>query len=208
MSLGLFDDYWDEGENLLPFDGIVNDFGQVLSKSEADNYFSYLLTETPWRQDEAIINGQHIITARQVAWVGDSNFHYHYSGITREATPWNAHLLELKRHIEERIKAISPTHFNSCLLNLYANGNEGVSWHSDNEKSLGQQTVIASLSLGSTRKFCFKHKVKNVKCEMLLKHGQLIVMRGNTQAHWLHAVMKASHIHEPRINLTFRTFVG
>lgn len=208
MSLGLFDDDWDAGENLLPFDGIVNDFGQLLSKSEADTYFSYLLTETPWHQDEVIINSHHIITARQVAWVGDSHFYYHYSGMTREATPWNAYLLTLKSRIEERIKTISPTQFNSCLLNLYANGNEGMSWHSDNEKSLGENTVIASLSLGATRKFCFKHKVKQVKREMLLTHGQLIVMRGNTQEHWLHAVMKASHIHEPRINLTFRTFVG
>ncbi|WP_373779548.1 alpha-ketoglutarate-dependent dioxygenase AlkB, partial [Neisseria dentiae] len=97
--------------------------------------------------------------------------------------------------------------FNSCLLNLYSDGLEGMAWHSDDEKELGRNTVIASVSFGATRKFAFKHKRTGEKRELMLSHGQLIVMRGETQSHWLHAVMKSAKIREPRVNLTFRTIL-
>lgn len=121
--------------------------------------------------------------------------------------PWNGVLLEIKQKVERQLAALSPTVFNSCLLNLYANGLEGMAWHSDDEKALGENTVIASVSFGTARKFTFKHKQTGEKRELMLQHGRLIVMRGETQTHWRHAVMKSTRITEPRINLTFRTMV-
>ncbi|PSJ79859.1 alpha-ketoglutarate-dependent dioxygenase AlkB family protein [Neisseria iguanae] len=191
--------------NLLPYDGIANDFGVILKFQEADDLFAELLHNIPWRHDEAIIYGKHITTARQVAWYGDHTFDYTYSGIRRTALLWHPALLALKHTIEQHLQSISPTVFNSCLLNLYSDGLGGMSWHSDDEKELGNEPIIASLSLGATRKFAFKHKHTAEKREFMLQHGQLIVMRGQTQQYWCHAVMKSTKITEPRINLTFRT---
>ncbi|SMB89137.1 DNA-N1-methyladenine dioxygenase [Pasteurella testudinis DSM 23072] len=194
-------------DNLLPYDGIVNDYGVVFEAAATDAYFYELLNHIPWRHDEAVMFGKHITTARKVAWYGDQNFHYRYSGATRTALPWNETLLALKQQVETLIQPVSPTGFNSCLLNLYHHGNEGMAWHSDDEACLGKNAVIASLSFGATRKFAFKHRRTGEKRDMLLQHGQLLVMRGSTQSHWLHAIMKTTKVHEPRINLTFRTMV-
>lgn len=207
-TLDLFAPAADPTDNLLPADGIVNDYGQLFSTVEADALFAALLSEIPWRHDEAVIYGKHITTARKVAWYGDHAFSYTYSGITRTALPWNHTLLTIKARVEHALAPVSPTLFNSCLLNLYADGNEGMSWHSDDEKELGTHTVIASVSFGATRKFAFKHKRSGEKRELLLHHGQLIVMRGSTQRHWLHALMKSTRIQQPRVNLTFRTIRG
>ena len=147
-----------------------------------------------WRHDEAVIYGKHITTARQVAWYGEQNFAYTYSGATRTAQPWDSVLADIKQQVEQQLAAVSPTRFNSCLLNRYADGSQGMAWHSDDEACLGKDTVIASVSFGAKREF-------------MLQHGQLIVMRGSTQSHWRHAVMKSSKIHTPRINLTFRTML-
>lgn len=204
----LFASLCQAAENLLPFDGIVNDYGPVFSASQADDHLRYLLAEIPWQHDEAVIYGKRIVTARQVAWYGDAAFDYRYSGTSRTALPWTNTLLAIKTHVEACIAAISPTRFNSCLLNLYADGSQGMAWHSDDEASLGRDTVIASLSFGATRKFALRHKHSGDKREMLLQHGQLIVMRGATQSHWQHAIMKSSRIHAPRVNLTFRTIVA
>ncbi|PJK13955.1 2OG-Fe(II) oxygenase [Lysobacteraceae bacterium NML07-0707] len=195
-------------ENLLPFDGIVNDYGLVFSANQADDYLRYLLADIPWQHDEAVIYGRRIVTARQVAWYGDAAFDYRYSGTSHTALPWTNTLLAIKTRVEACIAAISPTRFNSCLLNLYADGSQGMAWHSDDEASLGRDTVIASLSFGAIRKFALRHKRSGDKREMLLQHGQLIVMRGATQSHWQHAIMKSSRIHAPRVNLTFRTIVA
>lgn len=195
-------------DNLLPYDGIVNDFGVILNPDEADELFIELLHRIPWQHDEVLIFGKRITTARRVAWYGDSDFPYTYSGIRRTALPWHPALLTVKQTVEQCLAGISPTVFNSCLLNLYSDGLEGMSWHSDDEKELGSRTTIASLSLGATRKFAFKHKQTKEKREIMLHHGQLIVMRGETQRHWQHAVMKSTKITAPRINLTWRTFVA
>lgn len=195
-------------KNLLPFDGIINNYGAVFTPEEAEAHLHSLLEEIPWRHDEVMIRGRRITTARQVAWYGDAAFDYTYSGITRTALPWTARLLTIKARVEERMAAISPTLFNSCLLNLYSDGTQGMAWHSDDEASLGHNTVIASVSFGATRKFALRHKTTGEKREMLLAHGQLIVMRGTTQNHWQHAIMKSTRIHRPRINLTFRTIVN
>lgn len=197
----------DPAANLLPYGGTVNDFGILFARTDADRCFAELAAGIPWRHDEAVIYGRRIVTARQVAWFGDSGFSYTYSGVSRTALPWNGILLEIKAAVEARIAAVCPIVFNSCLLNLYSDGSEGMAWHSDDEKELGSNAVIASLSFGAVRKFAFKHKTTGEKREMLLQHGQLIVMRGQTQANWRHAVMKSTKIREPRINLTFRTML-
>ncbi len=207
MNLDLFDTQPKPEANLLPYDGIVNDYGVIFAAHRADALLDALLRDIPWRHDEAVIYGRRITTARKVAWYGDGAFSYTYSGITRTALPWSGVLPEIKRTVEARLAAVSPTVFNSCLLNLYSDGLEGMAWHSDDEKELGRNTVIASVSFGATRKFAFKHKRTGEKRELMLSHGQLIVMRGETQSHWLHAVMKSAKIHEPRINLTFRTIL-
>lgn len=207
MNLDLFDTPPQPEANLLPYDGIVNDYGVIFAAHRADALLDALLRDILWRHDEAVIYGRRITTARKVAWYGDGAFSYTYSGITRTALPWSGVLPEIKRTVEAQLAAVSPTVFNSCLLNLYSDGLEGMAWHSDDEKELGRNTVIASVSFGATRKFAFKHKRTGEKRELMLSHGQLLVMRGETQSHWLHAVMKSAKIREPRINLTFRTIL-
>lgn len=190
--------------NLLPYDGVVNDYGIVFSEEEANAYYVCLKNIITWQHDEVVIYDKRIATNRQTAWYGGDSVRYTYSGITRTALPWNPTLLAIKKSVEQQIAAISPVCFNSCLLNLYANGNEGMAWHSDDEADLGSNPVIASVSFGATRKFSFKHKQTREKRDIMLHHGQLIVMHGTTQNHWLHALMKSTKVHEPRINLTFR----
>ncbi len=206
-NFDLFDTPPQPEANLLPYEGIVNDYGVIFATHRADILLDALLHDIPWRHDEAVVYGRRITTARKVAWYGDGAFSYTYSGITRTALPWSGVLPEIKRTVEARLAAVSPTVFNSCLLNLYSDGLEGIAWHSDDEKELGRNTVIASVSFGATRKFAFKHKRTGEKRELMLSHGQLLVMCGETQSHWLHAVMKSAKIHEPRINLTFRTIL-
>src|SRR6202000_2131782 len=134
--------------NLLPYDGIVNYYGKVMPVEKADHYLGALLDTIQWKNDEATIFGRHIITKRKVAWYGDDNYSYAYSGHTRQALPWTKDLLKLKGAIE----SITGRTFNSCLLNLYHDGEEGMAWHSDDEKTLEKDGAIASLSLGAERK--------------------------------------------------------
>ncbi|WP_367897857.1 alpha-ketoglutarate-dependent dioxygenase AlkB [Leptospira sp. WS58.C1] len=189
--------------NLLPYEGFVRYFGPVLAKSSADSYLDVLLKDIPWKNDEAIIFGKHIITKRMVAWYGDADYQYTYSNTTKKALPWTKWLSDLKTLTEE----ITGTKFNSCLLNLYNNGQEGMAWHSDDEKALGKNSTIASLSFGAERKFYFKHKSTKEQISLLLEHGSLLIMKGETQEFWLHSLPKTKSIQQPRINLTFRTML-
>jgi alkylated DNA repair dioxygenase AlkB len=191
-------------ENLLPYDGETLYFGKVLTLDQAQHYYDVLMTTIRWKHDEAVIFGKHIITKRKVAWYGEAGFEYTYSNTTKSAIEWTIELLELKKIVEQ----ISGTTFNSCLLNLYHDGDEGVSWHSDNEKALGTNTIIASISLGAERKFMFKHKNTKETIPVFLENGSLLVMQGETQQHWLHSIPKTKKISTPRINLTFRKFIG
>jgi len=144
-----------------------------------------------------------IVTKRKIAWYGDTDLKYTYSNITRTALPWTPELLALKRITEERTKE----KFNSCLLNLYHSGNEGMSWHSDDEKDLKEDGAIASLSFGEERKFSFKHKETKEKVSLTLENGSLLIMKGATQEFWLHSLPPSKLIIYPRINLTFRTII-
>jgi alkylated DNA repair dioxygenase AlkB len=199
----LFEDIIEKTKNWLPADGTVNYYGKLLNKNEADFYLIKLLETIEWRNDEAIIFGKKIITKRKVAWYGEKPFEYTYSNITKYALPWTKELLELKTLIE---KETGET-FNSCLLNLYHNGEEGMAWHSDGETDLKKDGAIGSLSFGAERKFSFKHKQTDNKVELILEHGSLLVMKGTTQKHWLHRLPPTKKVMKPRVNLTFRTII-
>jgi alkylated DNA repair dioxygenase AlkB len=159
------------------------------------------MQNTQWEKDEVIIFGKRITTKRKVAWYGDSEYLYTYSNTTKRALAWTKELSELKQIVEE----YAGIKFNSCLLNLYHNGNEGMGWHSDDEKPLGKNNTIASLSFGAERKFSFKHKQTKQTVSLVLEHGSLLVMKHDTQRNWLHSLPKSKNITQPRINLTFRT---
>lgn len=191
-------------KNLLPRDGTVHYFGPILNVTETRSYYETLLRDIPWKNDEAVIFGKRIVTARKVAWFGDSNFSYTYSGSTKQALTWTPALAALKAIVQNR----SGCHFNSCLLNLYHHGGEGMAWHSDDEKSLGKNSAIASVSLGAEREFRFKHKRTGEKTSVLLESGSLLVMKDTTQTFWLHCIPKTKKVTTPRINLTFRMMVG
>jgi alkylated DNA repair dioxygenase AlkB len=164
--------------NLLPYEGEVNYYGKVMSTGEANIYLNILLNNIQWKNDEAVIFGKHIITKRKVAWYADTDCSYTYSNTTKQALAWTKELLELKALVEQ----LTGEQFNSCLLNLYHNGDEGMAWHSDDEKALGKDTSIASLSFGAERKFALKHRAT-------------------------HSLPKSKRILTPRVNLTFRTMV-
>lgn len=187
--------------NRLPYDGTVHFYGFLLPEQQATHYFNQLLRSIEWKNDEAIIFGKHIRTQRKVAWYGDTDFHYSYSGIQKTALPWNETLLELKDIVEK----ISNETFNSCLLNLYHNGSEGMAWHSDSERDLKKDGAIASLTFGAERKFSFKHKINKVKVDIRLENGSLLLMKDVTQTYWLHRLPPTKQRFGPRINLTFRT---
>lgn len=196
---------YDSAANLLPRDGIVNYYGPIMSAEKAESYFATLLKTISWKNDEAIIFGKHFVIGRQVAWYGDSAYSYKYSGTTKQALTWTNELQQLKALVE----SLTASKFNSCLLNLYHNGSEGMGWHSDDEKSLATNSAIASVSLGAERKFCFKHKnIPDQTISLILETGSLLVMQGSTQAHWLHHLPKSKKILKPRMNLTFRTIIA
>jgi alkylated DNA repair dioxygenase AlkB len=199
----LFDFLSDPSVNLLPGEGIVNYYGKLMSALEANAMAQALLDRIEWRNDEAVIYGKRIITKRKVAWYGEEAFSYTYSNTTKTALPWTPELLFLKNLAEKH----SGETYNSCLLNLYHDGSEGMAWHSDGEKDLRKNGAIASLSFGAERKFCFKHKKSGEKIDIFLEAGSLLVMKGETQTHWLHRLPPTTKVHQPRINLTFRTIV-
>ncbi len=186
--------------NLLPTDGIVNYYGTIFTVDESVEIFDTLISTIQWKHDEAIIFGRHIITKRKVAWYADASMDYKYSNTTRKAIRWTDFLFKLKTKIEKFTKET----YNSCLLNLYHDGNEGMAWHSDDEKELKKEGCIASLSFGAERRFLFKHRNTKEKIVVFLENGSLLVMKGSTQAHWLHSIPKSKKIQHGRINLTFR----
>ena len=199
--MDLFNNEIDSLTNLLPQDGIVNYYKNLLTSQEANSYFDCLLNTIEWKNDQAFIYGKLIITKRKVAWYGDTDFEYTYSKTTKRALPWTPELVELKKMIEDK----TGEKFNSCLLNLYHNGDEGMAWHSDAEKELKKNGAIGSLSLGAERKFTFKHKETKETISLILENGSLLVMKGTTQTNWLHRLPPTKLISTPRINLTFRS---
>lgn len=189
--------------NILPYEGEAIYYGSIFTPERSDGYMQYFLQSTPWKNDEAIIYGKHIVTARKVAWYGNENYAYTYSNKTRIALPWTKELLEIKSSVEK----IACATYNSCLLNLYEDGSQGMGWHHDDEKGLGKNANIASVSFGAERRFDMRHKANKEKITIILKHGSLLVMRGTTQTNWRHQVPKSTRVKNPRVNLTFRTML-
>lgn len=201
--MDLFNQTIDSQRNYLPKNGTVNYYGKIFTKDMADFYLNILLKNIAWQNDEAVIFGKKVITKRKTAWYGDRPFEYTYSRISRYALPWTKELVDIKQFTE---KTTGET-FNSCLMNLYHNGEEGVGWHSDGEPDLKKNGAIGSLSFGAQRKFAFRHKQTKEKVEILLEHGSLLVMKDTTQTFWLHRLPTSKKITVPRVNLTFRTIV-
>lgn len=193
--------------NLLPFDGELFYYPSFFTREKCDIYFDALMHSIPWKHDEVMMFGKKIITKRKVAWYGDEGCSYTYSKILRMPISWNETLLEIKNQVEEKANAS----FNSCLLNLYHDGNESMAYHADDEPMLEQNGAIASVSFGAERRFLFRHnryqENKIPVVETVLSNGSLLLMQGEIQSNWKHALPASKKITTPRINLTFRKIV-
>ena len=183
-------------------DGTLTLFEGLLSAADGDRWLEALSRDVPWRQEKIALFGRSVDVPRLTAWHGEAGLSYSYSGIAMAPLPWTPDLLEIKRAVETAAGAA----FNSVLLNLYRDGRDSVSWHSDDEPELGRQPVIASVSLGATRRFVLKHKTRKdlEPVSLDLGHGSLLIMAGATQRHWAHRIPKTRRAVGPRINLTFR----
>ena len=186
--------------NIINKDGVAIYYPSLLNEESIAHFYAELFNKINWDQEKIKIFGNEITTKRKVAFYSDPQISYTYSGKTKIGLPWIASLIQLK----EKIELITNVKYNACLLNLYHDGEEGMGWHSDNEKEIVPESSIASLSIGASRKFSFKHKITNEIRSILLENGSLLEMKGAIQKHWLHALPKSKKITSPRINLTFR----
>jgi alkylated DNA repair dioxygenase AlkB len=191
-------------ENLLPLQGEARLYQQLFTNAEAKSVFKELLTSIAWQQDSMHCFGKSIKLPRLTAWFADEGKYYQYSGIANTPQPWNHLLLDIKNYIED----ITDNTFNAALLNYYRNGADSVGWHADDEKELGTNPVIASLSFGSERTFAFKHKTQAARTKkILLPPGSCLLMTGPTQHYWWHQLPKTANPVGPRVNITFRNII-
>ncbi|MEH2171346.1 alpha-ketoglutarate-dependent dioxygenase AlkB family protein [Nostoc sp.] len=182
-------------------DAEVTFYRNFFNQQESDELFKTLLNEIKWRQDKMNIYGKEVNLPRKTAWYGDNNMSYKFSGIHLDPEPWIPTLLKVKEKVDE----IAKVNFNSVLLNLYRDGNDGISWHTDAEPELGNNPVIGSVSFGGARRFMFRHKHnQDFKTEIELIDSSFLLMAGATQHFWQHQIPKTSKRVKPRINLTFR----
>jgi len=175
---------------------IINFF----DKPSSDNYLKVLLDSIDWKQEKMNMYGKELLFPRLTAWYGDNDKPYSFSGITLQPQQWTKELLEIKRNVETKVDAS----FNSVLLNRYRNGNDSISWHTDAEKELGKNPIIASVNFGATREFQLKHIHTKEKLSIELSHGSLLIMLGELQHFWQHQIPKTKKPVSERINLTFR----
>jgi alkylated DNA repair dioxygenase AlkB len=191
-------------EDLSMQDAKVSFYQNFFDSQKSDEIFQVLLNEIKWRQDKMKVYGKEVDLPRKTAWYGDRDKSYTFSGIHLHPEPWTPTLL----YVKERIEEVAEVQFNSVLLNLYRNGNDGISWHTDAEPELGENPVIGSVSFGGARRFMFRHKQnQDLKSEVELTHGSFLLMAGETQHFWQHQIPKTSRKVEPRINLTFRVII-
>lgn len=186
--------------NLLPMDGSAQYLPAFMSSEESVGLFDQLQKTLRWEADQVMMFGKLVITRRKVAWTGDPECTYTYSGVKKSPQAWTPELLSIKTRLEE----LTQSEFNSCLLNFYHDGNDGMGWHSDDEKELDANSPIASLSLGAQRKFAFRHKVDKTTIPLYLESGSVLIMHSPTQQFWQHTLLKTKTVSNPRINLTFR----
>jgi alkylated DNA repair dioxygenase AlkB len=185
---------------IIQQDGEAVYYGNMLTQEQKEYYFNELLNGIQWVNEEVIMFGKTITTKRKVAFYANDLMEYTYSNKTKNAFPWTPLLLEIKKTVEAYTGEI----YNACLLNLYHDGNEGMGWHADNEKEIIADSSIASVSIGATRNFLFKHRESGEKLSILLENGSLLEMKGPIQRHWLHSLPKTAKVKQARINLTFR----
>jgi len=175
---------------------------KFLSRDEASSLFKKIHDNTNWRQDKVTVFGKSYDQPRLTALYSQTNRTYSYSGLTMTPEEFPDYL----KRIKEKVELLSNHSFNTLLVNLYRDGKDSNGWHADNEKELGTNPIIASISLGEERPFHFKHRtLKNERHKLLLKHGSLLIMQGAMQHYWLHQIAKTKKTIGPRINLTFRT---
>lgn len=191
-------------KNLLPHNGEAHYYEQISKDLNPQILFNQLLNAIQWEHDQVNLFGKKIITKRKVALYANKTSTYTYSNQQKQTYPWIKELLVVKDMVEE----LTEEQFNCCLCNLYHDGSEGMGWHTDNEKDLTQGATIASLSLGAERYFHFKHQRTKEVLKFKLESGSLLLMKGETQEHWLHALPKTKKIVTPRINLTFRSLAN
>ncbi|CAM4319071.1 alpha-ketoglutarate-dependent dioxygenase AlkB family protein [Zobellia nedashkovskayae] len=197
---GLFSDKIDLN---LPDSDIIY-YPNFIGQKEADAYFNLLRNKTPWQQDDITVFGKTYAQPRLTALYGNNDKPYSYSKLVMVPHSFTRELIEIKEKVETKTDAT----FTTCLLNLYRNGQDSNGWHADNEKELGKNPIIASVTLGQERFFHLKHRTnKNLKQKILLKHGSLLLMKGTTQEHWLHQISKTAKTVDERINLTFRIII-
>lgn len=186
--------------HVLIREGEIDYHEDFLGTEEANRLFLALAATMDWHDEFIRIAGRSVLVPRRVAWHGDSDAIYHYSGVRHEPRPWTPDLLILKSRLED----FCGQPFNSVLGNRYADGQDAMGWHADNEPELGPETFIASLSLGAERRFDIRHNIRRKILHLPLAHGSLLTMGGAFQAHWQHRIPKQPAITSPRINLTFR----
>ena len=189
--------------NVLPKDGCADYYPEVYSELKCAELMNHLQQALLWEQDQLVMFGKSVTTRRKVSWVGDPKCAYTYSGVKKQPQEWTSELLLIKAKLEE----IAQSEFNSCLLNLYHDGSDGMGWHSDDEKELDPKSPIASLSLGAQRKFAFRHKEDKTTVPLFLENGSVLVMHAPTQQFWHHSLLKTAKVSAPRINLTFRKII-
>lgn len=193
--------FFENSEGLLFPENLLDYYPDFLPGDEAMQLMSIFIATVPWMQQSIRMYGKDLLTPRLIAWYGDNNKTYSYSGTKNDPIPWTDELMLLKN----RVEGFTGYSFNSVLLNYYRDGNDSVAWHSDNERELGTDPVVASLSLGQVRQFDFRHKQDHSrKYSLQLTNGSLLIMKGDLQHHWEHRIPKSAKTLGPRINLTFR----
>lgn len=176
-------------------------YRRAFAPTDSARLFDALRRETSWRQHVITLHGRAIASPRLSAWHGDPEAAYSYSGLRLEPAPWTPTL----RIVRERVETLAAARFNSVLLNLYRDGQDGMGWHSDDEPELGRNPVIASVSFGAARRFLMQHKKRRLRVELRLEDGDVLVLGGATQHCWRHHVPKTRQPTDSRINLTFRS---
>lgn len=199
-QLDIFGPTQGDGETIKINNGEYIYIPNFFEKKIADALLDRFLNNVEWNQEEMNMYGRVVKFPRLTSWYGDQDKPYSFSGITLRPHPWSKELLYVKNQIEP----ICELTFNSVLLNLYRDGNDSISWHTDAEKELGQNPLIASVNFGAERKFQLRHRDTKDKIEITLRHGSLLIMKGELQHYWEHQVPKTKQVLNERVNLTFR----
>lgn len=192
------------GERIELPDADLQYWPQWVDSGIGDDWLHELSQRTPWTQPQINIYGRTVSVPRLVAWYGDPEARYRYSGLLHEPLSWTPLLAEIRQRVQQQVGQA----LNGVLLNFYRDGQDAMGWHSDDEPELGQQPLVASLNLGGARRFDFRRKGRSrIEHSIVLEHGSLLVMGGPTQHHWQHQIARSRKVIEPRLNLTFRQII-